>query len=212
GARERKPGASTNQRPHRVGATARASRRRFESRAPRCGSPTSRSPSGRRSPLLRAALRPPAATRVPRIPGPWPSGVRPSRSRSACLGSGSCSATSPRSRRSGSHHLGRLGPANGRGTRGPWRSLRLHPASDAAAGTAARSGNFAAAWSRESHLPASRRNPGAAELPAAATGWEARAAEQTGRTSSPVKSFGSIIHSSTGGTLYHLLIWQRLKM
>lgn len=168
------------------------------------------SPSGRCSPLLRAALRPPAATRVPPIPGPWPSGLRPSRSRSACLGSGSCSATSPRGRRSGSRRLERLGPANDRGTWGPWRSLRLHPASGA--GTAARSGNFAAAWSRESHLPASRKNPGSAEFLAAATGWGARAAEPTGRMSSPVNSFGSIRHFSTGGTLYHLLIWQLLKM
>ncbi|MEJ1276549.1 transient receptor potential cation channel subfamily M member 6 [Cricetulus griseus] len=184
GTRERKPGASTNQRPRRTGATARASRRRFESRAPRWDSPTSLPPSGRPSPQLRAALRPPAGTRVPPIPGPWPSGVRLSRSRSACLGSGSCSATSPRSRRSGSRRLGRLGPANARGTRGSWRSLRLLPASDEAAGTAARS-ERASAWSPESHLPASRRKPGSAELRAAATRWGVRTArgEPTGRPS-----------------------------
>lgn len=130
---------------------------------------------------------PPSALRLPSarppIPGPWPSGVRLSRSRSACLGSGSCSATSPRNRRSGSRRLGWLGPSSARGTRGPWRSLRLLPASDAAVGTTDRSCR-AVAWSPESRLLASRRNPGLAGPRAAATGQRARTAsrEPTGCT------------------------------
>lgn len=123
----------------------------------------------------------PRAARAPPIPGPWPSGVRPSRSRSACPGSGCCSATSPKSRRSGPRRRGRLGPANAGATRRPWRSLRLRPANDAAAGTAARSGRV---WSRESHLPESRRKRESSRPRTAATGWGARAArgEPAGRT------------------------------
>lgn len=147
------------------GAGARASRRRFESPALCCGSLNVRSTLG----TSRAQCHPPPAAHATPIPGPWPSGVRLSRSRSACLGSGSCSATSPRSRRSGSRRLGRLGPSSARGTRGLWPNLRLHPVSDAAVGTTNRSCR-AVAWSPESHLLGNRGNPRSAGPRAAATG------------------------------------------
>lgn len=147
------------------GAGARASRRRFESPALCCGSLNVRPTLG----TSRAQCHPPPAAHATRIPGPWPSGVRLSRSRSACLGSGSCSATSPRSRRSGSRRLGRLGPSSARGTRGPWPNLRLHPVNDEAVGTTNRSCR-AVAWSPESHLLGNRGSPRSAGPRAAATG------------------------------------------